>query len=136
MPATLRRETSERAWSTASHSGRSVGVSRHVHAVQLAGLEQRVRHKQMMVGWLDVVGSLVNAAAVLAFLAAAAGVGAVFVSFRNAESTLPGLAVFLVCLTAAVGFVATRSLVINGKRALCRDIEETLAERSRLQYLR
>ena len=73
---------------------------------------------------------------VLAFLAAAAGVGAVFVSFRNVESTLPGLAVFLVCLTAAVGFVATRSLVINGKRALCRDIEETLAERSRLQYLR
>lgn len=115
---------------------RTSGRSRHVHDVQIAGIEQRVRHKQSMVRWLELLSMFATVGAGFGFMGCAAGAGAVFMSFRAQEPTLSGLMVFVLTLAFALCCLVTRSLVGNAKRAMCSDIFEAVSERNRLQFVR
>lgn len=135
MPATLRRDT-ERAWKAPIAATRDIGVSRHVHAVQIAGIDQRLRHKRFMVRWLDAVAYVLMVASAAALAVSAVGMGAVLVSLRTLEANLTGFVALSLGLTFAICSLTTRYLLLNGKRALHAEMEEAVVERSRLQFLR
>lgn len=136
MPATLQRTATDRVWSTTTPRARTSGLSRHAQAVQIAGLDQRIRHKQSMARWLEALSLMFNALAVLAFVVAAGGMGAVFLSFRAYEPTVTGLVVFSLGFLSGACCLITRTLLVNGKRAIGRELEETVTERNRLRFLR
>jgi hypothetical protein len=131
----MRRE-STRAWTIPVPANRGTGRSRHVHDVQIAGIEQRIRHKASMVNWLEMLSLIATIGAGLGFMGCAAGMGAVFMSFRAQEPTLTGFLVFVLTLAIALCCLLTRFLVNNAKRALARDVLEAVQERNRLQYVR
>lgn len=135
MPATLRRDTS-RVWRAPIGGTRDVGVSRHVHAVQIVGIDQRLRHKRFMVRWLDAVAYVLLVASAAAIAVAFVGLGAVLFSLRSLEANVTGFVAASLGLTFAVCSLTTRYLLLNGKRALCVEMEEAVVERNRLQFLR
>lgn len=135
MPATLRRDP-KLAWRAPLAATRDIGVSRHVHAVQIAGIDQRLRHKRFMVCWLDAVASVLMVATAAALVVSVVGMGAVLVSLRVLEANLTGFVALALGLTFAICGVTIRHLLLNGKRSLCAEMEEAVAERNRLQFLR
>lgn len=136
MAATSVRPRSERAWTVPVSDTRSMRARSHVHAVQIASLEQRLRHKKAMVGWMNLVISIVTVCAVLATIGCAAGMGAVYVSLRAQEPTLTGFLVMALTVSLMLCCIMTRLIVSNAKKALCREVTEVLNERNRLQGLR
>lgn len=135
MQAAARRQR-ERVWTIPVPAHRTHGAARHVHQVQIAGIEQRVRHKKSMVSWLELLTTLSTVGAFFGFTTCAAGLGAVIMSLRAQEPALVGLLVFALALVFALCCVLARFLVGNAKRALCKEIFESVAERNRLQYVR
>jgi hypothetical protein len=130
------KSITSRSWPIPVPSGRGSGASRHVHAVQIAGLEQRVRHKQSMVRWLEMLSLFASIGAILGFLGCAAGAGAVVMSIHAQEPTLVGVLILVLTLAAAICCVLTRFIIANARRSLCKDIFEAVNERNRLQFVR
>lgn len=135
MPAAMRRET-PRAWTIPGTHRRDLSMTRNVHAVQMAGLDQRVRHKATMVRWLEALAQSLVVLAVASMVAGACGMGAVLMGLYSGEANVSGFLVFVLGLLFAACCLATRHLLRGGKQSLCADIHEAVVERNRLQYLR
>lgn len=135
MPAVARAQKG-RSWSSSTSHDRGGRTNRHAHAPQIAALEQRMRHKQSMVGWLNFITTMANFGAVLALIGCAAGGGALAMSLGAQESILSGVLVIALTFSLALCCILTRFLVCNARQALSREIQEAVKERNRLQYLR
>lgn len=135
MPAIAPRKI-EHTWTSPVSANRGERASRHGHAVQISGLERRVRHKQAMVGWLGYVMWLSNIGAAIGSIGFAAALALVITSFRAQEPILTGMVVVIFTMSVALFSVMTRFLAGNARRSFYQEISDAVSERNRLQYLR
>lgn len=124
------------AWTSVAPPQRSARATNHAHAVQIAGLRQRVKHKQAMVRWMQVLIMAANAVTGLSIVGAAGGGGALVMSFRAQEPTFTGFAIFVCMALLCVFSISIRVLLARAMRSLCREIIDDNAERAVLQYVR